>query len=106
MTFEVVATDGAARCGRLPTAHGVIETPVFMPVGTRGAVKALAPDDLLASGARLVLANTYHLLLRPGHELIRALGGPHPFMGWDGALLADSGGIPVGSLSKLRSFPR
>ena len=102
MTFEVVATDGAARCGRLTTAHGVIETPVFMPVGTRGAVKALAPDDLRAAGARLVLANTYHLLLRPGHELIRALGGLHRFMGWDGALLTDSGGFQVWSLSKLR----
>src|SRR5436190_10035425 len=102
MTFEVVATDGAARCGRLTTAHGVIETPVFMPVGTRGAVKALAPDDLRAAGARLVLANTYHLLLRPGHELIRALGGLHRFMGWGGALLTDSGGFQVWSLSKLR----
>jgi queuine tRNA-ribosyltransferase len=100
--FEVVATDGAARCGRLTTAHGVVETPVFMPVGTRGAVKALAPDDLRAAGARLVLANTYHLLLRPGHELIRALGGLHRFMGWDGALLTDSGGFQVWSLSKLR----
>src|SRR5881394_3357465 len=102
MTFEVVATDGAARCGRLTTAHGVIETPVFMPVGTRGAVRSLAPDDLRAAGARLVLANTYHLLLRPGHELIRALGGLHRFMGWDGALLTDSGGFQVWSLAPLR----
>src|SRR5256885_8707460 len=100
MRFEVVASDGAARCGRLTTAHGVVETPVFMPVGTRGAVRSLAPDDLRAAGAQLVLANTYHLFLRPGHELIRTLGGLHPFMGWDGALLTDSGGFQVWSLAK------
>ena len=100
--FEVVATDGAARCGRLTTSHGVVETPVFMPVGTRGAVKSLAPDDLRAAGAQLVLANTYHLFLRPGHELILALGGLHQFMGWDGPLLTDSGGFQVWSLAKLR----
>src|SRR5437016_10071011 len=102
MRFEVVASDGDARCGRLTTAHGVVETPVFMPVGTRGAVRSLAPDDLRAAGAQLVLANTYHLFLRPGHELIRTLGGLHRFMGWDGALLTDSGGFQVWSLSKLR----
>ncbi len=102
VTFEVVASDGAARCGRLTTAHGVVETPVFMPVGTRGAVKSLAPDDLRAAGAQLVLANTYHLFLRPGHELIRTLGGLHRFMGWDGPLLTDSGGFQVWSLAKLR----
>jgi queuine tRNA-ribosyltransferase len=100
--FEVVATDGAARSGRLMTAHGVVETPVFMPVGTRGAVKSLAPDDLRAAGAQIVLANTYHLFLRPGHELIRALGGLHRFMSWDGPLLTDSGGFQVWSLAKLR----
>ncbi len=100
--FEVVATDGAARGGRLTTRHGVVETPVFMPVGTRGAVKSLAPDDLRAAGAQLVLANTYHLFLRPGHELILALGGLHQFMGWDGPLLTDSGGFQVWSLAKLR----
>ncbi len=100
--FEVVATDGAARCGRLTTSRGVVETPVFMPVGTRGAVKSLAPDDLRAAGAQLVLANTYHLFLRPGHELILALGGLHQFMGWDGPLLTDSGGFQVWSLAKLR----
>ncbi len=105
VTFEVVASDGAARCGRLTTAHGVVETPVFMPVGTRGAVKSLAPDDLRAAGAQLVLANTYHLFLRPGHELIRTLGGLHRFMGWDGPLLTDSGGFQVWSLAKLRRSP-
>jgi len=102
MRFEVVASDGAARCGRLTTTHGVVETPVFMPVGTRGAVRSLAPDDLRAAGAQLVLANTFHLFLRPGHELIRTLGGLHRFMGWDGALLTDSGGFQVWSLAKLR----
>src|SRR5713226_4167739 len=102
MRFEVVASDGAARCGRLTTVHGVVETPVFMPVGTRGAVRSLAPDDLRAAGAQLVLANTYHLFLRPGHERIRTLGGLHRFMGWDGPLLTDSGGFQVWSLSKLR----
>jgi queuine tRNA-ribosyltransferase len=102
MRFEVVASDGAARGGRLTTSHGVVETPVFMPVGTRGAVKSLAPDDLRAAGAQLVLANTYHLFLRPGHELVRTLGGLHRFMGWDGPLLTDSGGFQVWSLAKLR----
>jgi queuine tRNA-ribosyltransferase len=102
VTFELLATDGAARCGRLTTAHGAVETPVFMPVGTRAVVKSLAPEDLRAAGVQLVLANTYHLFLRPGHELIRELGGLHRFMGWNGALLTDSGGFQVWSLSKLR----
>jgi queuine tRNA-ribosyltransferase len=101
-SFELVATDGAARAGRLTTGHGAVETPVFMPVGTRGTVKGLAPDDLRAAGAQIVLGNTFHLLLRPGHELIRELGGLHRFMAWDGALLTDSGGFQVWSLAKLR----
>jgi queuine tRNA-ribosyltransferase len=100
--FELIATDGAARCGRLGTAHGAVETPVFMPVGTRGAVKSLAPDDLRAAGAQIVLANTYHLLLRPGPDLIRALGGLHAFMAWDRPILTDSGGFQVFSLARLR----
>ena len=100
--FEIVATDGAARAGSLTTGHGVVDTPVFMPVGTRGTVKGLAPDDLRAAGAQIVLGNTFHLLLRPGHELIRELGGLHRFMAWDGALLTDSGGFQVWSLAKLR----
>ena len=102
MTFELLATDGAARRGRLTTAHGVVETPVFMPVGTRATVKSLTPDDVRESGARIVLANTYHLFLRPGHALIRELGGLHRFMGWDGPILTDSGGFQVFSLSKFR----
>jgi len=104
VTFEVVATDGAARAGRLTTAHGAVETPNFMPVGTQGSVKALAPDDLRAAGAQIVLANTYHLFLKPGHDVIHELGGLHRFMGWDGAILTDSGGFQVFSLSKLRTI--
>lgn len=102
--FEVLATDGAARRGRLTTARGAVETPAFMPVGTRGTVKALGPDDLTAAGAQIVLANTYHLLLRPGHEVIRELGGLHTFMGWDRPILTDSGGFQVFSLSKIRTI--
>ena len=104
MRFELLATDGAARRGRLSTAHGVIETPVFMPVGTQATVKGLTPEDLQTAGARIVLGNTYHLFLRPGHELIRALGGLHDFMGWPGAILTDSGGFQVFSLAKLRKI--
>ncbi len=100
--FELLANDGAARRGRITTAHGVVETPAFMPVGTRGTVKSLTPDDLREAGAQIVLANTYHLLVRPGHELIRALGGLHRFMAWDGPILTDSGGFQVFSLARLR----
>jgi queuine tRNA-ribosyltransferase len=81
----------------------VVETPAFMPVGTRGTVKSLGPDDLAAAGSQIVLANTYHLLMRPGHELVRALGGLHRFMAWPGPILTDSGGFQVWSLSKLRT---
>jgi queuine tRNA-ribosyltransferase len=102
--LELAAADGAARAGRLTTAHGVVETPIFMPVGTHASVKALAPDDLGAAGAQIVLANTYHLFLRPGHRLVRELGGLHRFMGWDRPILTDSGGFQVFSLSKLRKI--
>jgi queuine tRNA-ribosyltransferase len=102
--FELLATDGAARRGRLRTPHGVVETPVFMPVGTRATVKALGPDDLLAAGASMVLGNTYHLFAKPGHELIRELGGLHRFMGWPGPILTDSGGFQVFSLAKVRTI--
>ena len=104
LSFELLATDGAARRGRLTTGHGVVETPVFMPVGTQGTVKSLSPDDLVDAGAQIVLGNTYHLYLRPGPELIRTLGGLHRFMGWDGAILTDSGGFQVWSLAKLRTL--
>jgi queuine tRNA-ribosyltransferase len=104
LKFELVATDGVARRGRLTTAHGVVETPAFMPVGTRAAVKSLSPDDLRDAGAQIILSNTYHLLVRPGPELVRELGGLHRFMGWDGPILTDSGGYQVFSLAKLRKL--
>jgi queuine tRNA-ribosyltransferase len=102
VAFTLLGTDGAARRGRLLTPHGPVETPAFMPVGTRGTVKSLTPDDLREAGAQIVLANTYHLFLRPGHALVRELGGLHRFMGWDGPILTDSGGFQVFSLAKLR----
>ena len=101
MKFTLLATDGAARRGRLETAHGGVDTPAFMPVGTRGTVKSLTPADLVEVGTQIVLANTYHLFLRPGHELVRALGGLHRFMAWSGPILTDSGGFQVWSLAKL-----
>ena len=102
MTFEVVARDGRARLGRLRTAHGEVETPAFLPVGTAGAVKAVTPEELRACGASIVLANTYHLFLRPGHEIVRELGGLHRFMHWDGPILTDSGGFQVFSMQAIR----
>jgi len=93
-----------ARCGEITTAHGRFETPVFMPVGTQGSVKALSPQDLEQAGVSILLANTYHLYLRPGHRLIEKLGGLHRFMSWEGAILTDSGGYQVYSLSKLRKI--
>ncbi len=102
--FELLAQDGAARRGRLTTAHGVVETPAFMPVGTQGAVKSLTPADLREVGAEIILANTYHLFLRPGHAVVRELGGLHAFMGWDGPILTDSGGYQVWSLAALRTI--
>ncbi|MFZ2005539.1 MAG: tRNA guanosine(34) transglycosylase Tgt [Stellaceae bacterium] len=102
--FEIVARDGAARAGRLNTAHGVVETPCFMPVGTAATVKAMTPDGVAATGARLILGNTYHLMLRPGAERVAALGGLHKFMNWPHAILTDSGGFQVMSLSKLRAI--
>jgi queuine tRNA-ribosyltransferase len=100
ISFEVLATDGAARRGRLATARGVVETPVFMPVGTAGTVKTLEPRDLEALGVGILLANTYHLFLRPGHERVARLGGLHRFMAWPRAILTDSGGFQVFSLGE------
>jgi len=102
--FELTATDSAtaARLGTVTTAHGVFETPAFMPVGTYGAVKALSPSDLRAADAQIVLANTYHLSLRPGTEVVRAVGGMHRFMSWPGPILTDSGGYQVFSLAPMR----
>ena len=102
--LDVEARDGHARAGRLVTRRGVVETPVFMPVGTQGAVKGLLPDELHELGARIVLANTYHLHVRPGELLIRDLGGLHLFSGWAGPILTDSGGYQVYSLAKLRKL--
>ncbi len=99
-----IDTATAARRGRLTTRHGVVETPVFMPVGTQGTVKALTPEHLHAIGAQIILGNTYHLNLRPTSEVIRDLGGLHRFMGWDGPILTDSGGFQVFSLAKLRDI--
>jgi queuine tRNA-ribosyltransferase len=97
-TFRVTAADGAARAGVLTTAHGEVPTPAFMPVGTKGTVKTLHPDELRDLGAHILLGNTYHLHFRPGDELIAELGGLHAFMGWDGPILTDSGGFQVFSL--------
>jgi len=104
LTFEVEHIDGGARAGRIRTAHGEIETPVFMPVGTAGTVKAITQEMLEALDARIILGNTYHLYLRPGHETIRGLGGLHRFISWDRAILTDSGGYQVFSLGDLRKI--
>ncbi len=104
IAFQVEARDGAARAWLLTTPHGLVETPIFMPVGTQGTVKAVGPDDLRAIGARIVLGNTYHLLLRPGHELVKRRGGLHRFMAWDRAILTDSGGFQLFSLAERRKL--
>jgi queuine tRNA-ribosyltransferase len=102
--FELLAVDGGARRGRLRTTRGAVDTPAFMPVGTLGTVKCLTPADLREIGAQIVLANTYHLFLRPGHALIAELGGLHRFMAWNGPILTDSGGYQVWSLAALRTI--
>jgi len=104
MKFSVLATDGPARRGRLALAHGEVETPVFMPVGTYGTVKAMSPAELEGIGARVILGNTFHLWLRPGLDVIRAHGGLHGFMGWAHPILTDSGGFQVFSLGALRKI--
>jgi len=104
MEFQVKHTDGLARRGLLKTAHGEIETPAFMPVGTYGAVKAMSPAEVRDTGAQIVLGNTFHLWLRPGLDVIAAHGGLHRFMGWDGPILTDSGGFQVFSLGELRKI--
>ena len=98
MSFSVTATDGGARAGVLRTAHGDVPTPAFMPVGTKGTVKTVDPDELRAIGTAILLGNTYHLHFRPGDEVVAELGGLHAFMGWDGPILTDSGGFQVFSL--------
>jgi queuine tRNA-ribosyltransferase len=101
-SFHRIATDGAARSGEIATAHGVVRTPAFMPVGTQGAIKGVHHDDVRASGADIMLGNTYHLMLRPGAERIAGLGGLHQFMNWPLPILTDSGGYQVMSLTPLR----
>jgi queuine tRNA-ribosyltransferase len=102
MNFQVTHQDGAARRGKLVLPHGEVDTPQFMPVGTVASVKAIAPDDLQAMGAQIVLGNTYHLLLRPGPELVAEMGGLHRFMSWERNVLTDSGGFQVYSLAEQR----
>jgi len=102
--FDLMASDGRARAGVFHTPHGLLQTPVFAPVGTLASVKALTPEQVRGAGATLVLANTYHLHLRPGDELVREMGGVHAFMAWDGPMLTDSGGYQVFSLSERREI--
>jgi queuine tRNA-ribosyltransferase len=104
MQFELLRQAGTARRGRLRFARGTVETPAFMPVGTYGTVKAVTPEEVRASGAQILLGNTFHLMLRPGEALIRELGGLHRFMNWDGPILTDSGGFQVWSLKDLRKL--
>jgi len=104
MSFAVRATDGAARRGVLRLAHGAVDTPAFMPVGTYGAVKAMSPEELVGTGSQIILGNTFHLWLRPGLEVIARHGGLHRFMGWQGPILTDSGGFQVFSLGELRKI--
>jgi queuine tRNA-ribosyltransferase len=102
ISFELLKTDGSARRGRLTLAHGTVETPAFMPVGTCGTVKAMTPEELTGLGAQIILGNTFHLMLRPGTGVIGAHGGLHGFMHWEGPILTDSGGFQVFSLAELR----
>jgi len=102
--FELLKASGAARRGRITFARGAVDTPAFMPVGTYGTVKAVTPEEVRASGAQILLGNTFHLMLRPGEALIRELGGLHGFMNWAGPILADSGGFQVWSLAELRTL--
>jgi queuine tRNA-ribosyltransferase len=104
LSFELLGTDGTARRGRITTAHGTIETPAFMPVGTAGTVKAMLPQSVAETGAEIVLGNTFHLMLKPGAERVAALGGLHKFMNWPKSILTDSGGFQVMSLKELRKI--
>lgn len=102
--YKLIAQDGQARAGVIQTSHGEIQTPIFMPVGTRASVKSLWQEDLVELGAQIILGNTYHLFLRPGHELIERMGGLHKFMSWDKPILTDSGGYQVFSLSDMNKL--
>ena len=104
--YELIKTckQSGARLGRLHTPHGVIETPIFMPVGTQATVKAMTPEELKEIGSQIILSNTYHLYMRPGHDLVKEAGGLHKFMNWDRPILTDSGGFQVFSLGPLRKI--
>ncbi len=104
--YELIKTckQSGARLGRLHTPHGIIETPIFMPVGTQATVKSMTPEELKEIGSQIILSNTYHLYMRPGHELIKRAGGLHKFMNWDKPILTDSGGFQVFSLGPLRKI--
>jgi queuine tRNA-ribosyltransferase len=104
VTYKLLAKDGKARRGTITTPHGEIQTPVFMPVGTAATVKAMRPEEVADLGAEIILSNTYHLYLRPGHEIIREAGGLHKFMNWNKPILTDSGGFQVFSLGDLRKI--
>src|SRR4051812_37504972 len=104
LRFQIDAEDGAARAGTFTTPHSVVTTPVFMPVGTQATVKGLRVEELKASGGQVLLANTYHLLIRPGAEVFRRLGGIHKMMNWSGAVLTDSGGFQIFSLAHARTL--
>ena len=104
LSFELLGSDGLARRGRIATAHGTVETPAFMPVGTAGTVKAMLPQSVAETGAEIVLGNTFHLMLRPGGERVAALGGMHKFVSWPGPIMTDSGGFQVMSLKELRKL--
>ena len=103
LKFEILKRSGKSRLGKLHTKHGVIDTPAFMPVGTCATVKAMMPESVAASGAQILLGNTYHLMLRPGADLVEKMGGLHKFMNWDKPILTDSGGFQVFSLSGYSS---
>src|SRR6476469_8657179 len=101
LQFELIKTDARARRGRVTTRHGVFDTPAFMPVGTQGTIKGVLPDHVAATGSQIILANTYHLMLRPGEKVVAELGDLHRFMGWPGPILTDSGGFRVFSLADI-----
>src|SRR5437868_12323973 len=104
LRFEVLKVDGRARRGRVKVRSGSFDTPAFMPVGTQGTIKGILPDHVAATGAQIILANTYHLMLRPGSQVVRDIGGLHAFMSWSGPILTDSGGFQVFSLADINNI--
>ena len=104
--FELIKTDNQARLGKISTSRGVIDTPAFMPVGTQGTVKGIFVDDILKTNTQIILGNTYHLILRPGLDILKNIGGLHKFMNWPKPILTDSGGFQIMSLSKFRKIDK